>query len=137
MTRPTPVPVHWDREFWELAGQGILGAQECLDCGHLQHYPRPVCVNCLSRNRTWRRLSGRGRVYSFTTVRRPENRAFASEAPFTLIDVDLDEGLRLVSRLADETQAPALAIGDTVTAVFRPVGDGSLKLPYFTVTTEG
>ncbi|MES2169175.1 MAG: Zn-ribbon domain-containing OB-fold protein [Actinomycetota bacterium] len=136
MSGPTPRPVHWDREFWAAAARGILTAQECLDCGHLQHYPRPACANCLSRNRTWRTLSGHGRVYSFTTVRRPENPVFAAEAPFTLLDVDLEEGLRIVSRLADEKEAPGLRIGDGVTAVFRPVGDGSISLPFFTVTTE-
>jgi uncharacterized OB-fold protein len=137
MSVATPVPVHWDREFWRLTATGVLAAQECLDCGRLQHYPRPACSSCLSLNRTWRALSGRGTVYSFTIVRRPDDPAFAAEAPFVLLDVELAEGLRLVSRLADESHADGLTIGTALTVVFRPVGDGSVSLPYFVVDHEG
>src|SRR5699024_1768175 len=110
--RPVPTPVHWDREFWALASRGILGAQRCTSGGHLQHDRRPACARCLSQERSWQHLNGRGRVYSFTIVRRPMDPGFGDEVPFALLDVLLDEGLRLLSRLADESQAAHLAIGD-------------------------
>jgi hypothetical protein len=131
MAKPVPTPVHWDREFWNLAAQGVLSAQRCLDCGHLQHYPRPACGKCLSSNRTWQHLSGRGTVYSFTVVRRPFTPGFDDETPFVLLDVLLDEDLRLLSRLADEGQANGLGIGDHLEVVFHKT-DNDLYLPYFT-----
>ncbi|CAN5201870.1 Zn-ribbon domain-containing OB-fold protein [soil metagenome] len=130
MTKPVPTQVHWDREFWNLSAQGILSAQRCRDCGHLQHYPRPACGKCLSSDRTWQHLSGRGVVYSFTVVRRPFTPGFDSEAPFVLLDVQLEEGIRMLSRLADESQAPYLAIGDSLEVVFHQT-ENELYLPYF------
>lgn len=131
MTRPTPKTVPWDRDFWANAAQGILSAQRCQDCGRLQHYPKPVCSECLGANIRFEELSGLGTVYSFTTVRRPENPAFESEVPYTVVDVQLDEGIRFLSRLADEQDAPGLKLGDRLKAVFKPVGDGTKHLPYF------
>ena len=132
MTRPTPKEVPWDRGFWANSAQGIMSAQRCLDCGRLQYYPKPVCSRCLSRNMVFEPLSGKGTVYSFTTVRRPENPDFVDEAPYTFLDVQLEEGIRLVSRLADERDAEGLAIGDALEVVMKPVGDGSKYLPFFT-----
>jgi len=131
MTRPTPKEVPWDRGFWSNAAQGILSAQRCQDCGRLQHYPKPVCSECLGPNIVFEPLSGNGSVYSFSTVRRPENADFVDEAPYTLLDVQLDEGIRMISRLADETDAEGLKIDDRLTAEFRPVGDGTKHLPFF------
>ncbi len=131
MTRPTPATVPWDRDFWTNAARGILSAQRCQDCGRLQHYPKPVCSECLGPNIRFEELSGRGEVYSFTTVRRPELAEFEPEAPYTVVDVLLEEGIRFLSRLADEHDAPGLKLGDKLTAVFKPVGDGSKHLPYF------
>lgn len=130
MSKPVPTPVHWDLGFWDLAAQGILSAQHCRNCGHLQHYPRPACVVCLSDDREWQHLSGRGEIFSFTIVRRPIDPSFGPEAPFALIDVLLEEGIRLLSRLADESHAADLAIGDPVCVVFRETENG-LHLPYF------
>ena len=48
-----------------------------------------------------------------------------------MVDVLLDEGIRFLSRLADESDAPGLKLGDRLSAVFKPVGDGSKHLPYF------
>jgi uncharacterized protein len=131
MTRPTPKEVPWDRDFWANSARGVLSAQRCQDCGRLQHYPKPVCSACMGPNLVFEPLSGKGTVYSFTTVRRPENPDFVAEAPYTVIDVQLDEGIRFLSRLADEADADGLRIGDPLEAVFRPVGDGTKHLPYF------
>lgn len=136
MTRPTPKTVPWDRDFWSNAERGILSAQRCEDCGRLQHYPKPVCSECLGPNIHFEALSGRGTVYSFTTVRRPENPDFEAEAPYTMVDVLLEEGIRFLSRLADEQDAEGLKLGDRLTAVFKPVGDGTKHLPYFLKTSD-
>lgn len=131
MSGRTPIPVAWDREFWAYAGRGLLSAQRCHDCGWLQHYPKPVCGACLSEALVFEPLSGRGRIYSFTTVRRPGDPSFLDQAPFTMLDVALDEGIRIISRLADERDADHIAIGNEVHVVFVPTASGT-PLPYFT-----
>jgi uncharacterized protein len=130
-TRPTPKQVPWDREFWQNAAASVLSAQRCRNCGRLQFYPKPVCSNCLSEDLAFEPLSGRGSVYSFTVVRRPADPAFADEAPYVVLDVLLDEGIRMISRLMDESDADGLMLGDRLVAEFKPVGDGSKHLPFF------
>ncbi|WP_415853708.1 Zn-ribbon domain-containing OB-fold protein [Sinomonas sp. G460-2] len=125
--RPRPTPVSWDREFWDAAAEGRLVAQSCRDCGRLQHYPRPACIDCLSQSRDWVTLSGLGTVWSFSIVRQVTSQAFAHEVPFVLADVQLDEGLRFMSRL-DEL---SVEIGDRVRVRMKPIPEGGLWLPYF------
>ena len=45
----------------------------------------------------WQRVSGRGRVYSHIVVHAAPA-FFAAAAPYTLVVVDLEQGLRLVTR---------------------------------------
>lgn len=128
MNKPTPSPVHWDRAFWDAAARGVLTVQRCTECGHRQHYPRPACGVCLSRDRTWEELSGEGTVYSHTVVRQPVNPAFREEAPYIFVDVLLAEGVRIVSVLLG-AEPGDVAIGDPVRVTFRPAGQ--VDLPYF------
>jgi uncharacterized OB-fold protein len=64
-------------------------------------------------------------------VRRPFTPGFDDQSPFVLLDVLLDEGLRLLSRLTDESQAESLGIGDRLRVSFQQIENG-LHLPYFT-----
>ncbi|MGB3121981.1 MAG: zinc ribbon domain-containing protein, partial [Verrucomicrobiales bacterium] len=63
---PTPISAH----YWESLNEGKLTIQKCTACGSLQHYPRPFCLNCLSSDLEWERVSGRATLFSFTIVRR-------------------------------------------------------------------
>ena len=128
--KPLPKPVHWDVEFWNAARRGELVVQKCIECGHLQHYPRPACANCWSDMIEWIPLSGRGRIHSFTVVRIPQHPAFKDEAPFTMIEVELDEGVRIISRLTEEPEEP-VQVGARVEVVFVPTHDEAIHLPYF------
>jgi uncharacterized OB-fold protein len=128
MARPAPSPVHWDRPFWQAAARGVLTAQRCQDCGHRQHYPRPACTRCLSGDLQWDELSGRGTVYSHTVVRQPVEGSFRDAAPYIIADVALDEGLRMIARIADAAPGE-VQIGDRVSVLFEPSGE--VHLPYF------
>ena len=46
----------------------------------------------------WERVSGRGKVYSYTVVRRASSRAF-SDAPYVLAIVELAEGPRMTTNI--------------------------------------
>ncbi len=54
---------------------------------------------------------------------------FAAETPFVVALVDLDEGVRMMTRLAGGPP-PAVRIGQRVRVVFTRVSDG-VTLPYF------
>jgi uncharacterized OB-fold protein len=121
---PPPLPaVGPDTEpFHAAAKRGELRFQRCTPCGAWRHYPRPTCPTCLSRDFTWDRASGHGRVYTWTIVHGPTLPAFQDQLPYNVVDVLLDEGVHFVSQVLD-CPAEALRADLPVTAVFVPVTD--------------
>jgi len=84
------------RPFWEGCRQQELRLQHCADCHQFQFYPRIVCSHCDGSDLSWRKVTGKGRVASFTIVRRGISRAY--EAPYIVALIDLDEGPRMRSQ---------------------------------------
>ncbi|WP_432096949.1 Zn-ribbon domain-containing OB-fold protein [Streptomyces sp. bgisy100] len=118
--------------FWEFAARGELRVQACADCGRLRFPPRPCCPHCHSFGQEWLRMSGRGRIWSYVVAHPPLLPAYAAQAPYNAIVVELAEDplIRLVGNLVTAPDAPldsaapgALRIGAPVRAVFtRPPG---------------
>lgn len=77
--------------FGQLA-QGRFVIPRCADCGRWHFFPRVLCPHCGSDALEWLAPSGRGTVYSTTTVRR-------KEGDYNVCLVDLDEGPRMMSRI--------------------------------------
>ena len=120
--RPLPNPLNWDASapFWEAARRHELVMPRCRRCDRLFFYPREACPYCLSSDIDWCKVSGNGRLYSFTVIHRPAHRAFQAGTPYIYALVLLDEGPRLISNLVD--CAPGDAIPDMpVAAVFEDV----------------
>lgn len=84
--------------FWDGLREGKFQTTRCQDCGHITFPPKPVCPECWTDNLEWVELSGRGTLVSFTEVSAAPA-MFAHEAPYTLCIVDLEEGVRCVSRV--------------------------------------
>ena len=75
--------------------------------------------------------SGRGTLYSYTIVRySPFGNNWTSELPYCVVQVDLEEGVRMLSRLV-EHDAATLRIGMPVEAVLVPADDGVNVVPCF------
>lgn len=126
--RPVPLPDADSRPYWQAAREGRLLIQRCQDCGKAIFYPRSICPHCMSDRIEWVRASGRGKVYSYTVVRRaPEQ--FAAETPYVVALVDLDEGVRMTTRV---TGCPPeqVRIGMPVQVDFQTVSD-EVALPVF------
>ncbi len=86
--------------FWNACREGRLIVQRCGACGHHQFYPRPFCLACESRDLDWAEVSGKGTIYSITTVRvqvQPE-----LPPPYQVAIVELAEGPRLLTNIASE-----------------------------------
>jgi len=87
--------------FWDGLREDRFQTTRCRDCAHMTFPPKPVCPECWQSDVEWVQLSGRGTLASYTEVSAAPQ-IFAHEAPYTLCIVDLDEGVRCVSRvLAD------------------------------------
>lgn len=127
--RPLPHPSDLTRPYWEGTAQGRLLLQTCAGCGKPRHYPRWICDTCHSFDATWTEASGRGRVHSWTVAHHAFHPAFADDLPYTLVVVDLKEGVRALGRYAEPTGA-GLRVGLPVRAAMQPAG-GGVALPVF------
>ena len=58
-----------------------------------------MCSHCGSRALNWRAVSGKGRIASFTVVRRGVSSAY--EAPYVVALIDLQEGPRMMSQIVE------------------------------------
>jgi uncharacterized OB-fold protein len=83
--------------FYGFLAQGELRLQRCASCHSWRHPPRIRCARCGSAEAVWERVSGRGRVYSWTVTHRAVDPAFTP--PYAILVVELDEGPRLVGNL--------------------------------------
>jgi uncharacterized OB-fold protein len=120
-TKPLPKPSPTSRPFWEAAKRHELTLQHCKSCRAFIYYPRDMCPYCMSDQLEWERMSGRGKVYSYTVVRRASTRSFA-DAPYVLAIVELDEGVRMTT---DIVAAPEVVkIGMPVAVYFDDVTPG-------------
>jgi uncharacterized OB-fold protein len=93
--------------------QHRLVLQRCAACGAYQFYPRPFCLCCSSDNLAWVDASGRGEIYSLTTVRM--NVLPELEPPYTVAIVQWKEGPRMLAAVIGE----GAEIGDRVEIRWR------------------
>jgi uncharacterized OB-fold protein len=96
--KPLPKPSPTSRPFWDAARHHELKLQRCAACRHFMYYPRERCPACFSDRLEWERVSGRGKVYSYTVVRRASSRAFG-DAPYVLAIVELAEGPHMTTNI--------------------------------------
>lgn len=97
--KPLPEPSESTRPFWEGTRAHELRLQRCRDCRKHIFYPRLVCPFCLSDNLDWVIASGKGKVYSYTVVRRAMHPAFREDVPYVLAIVQLEEGPRITTNI--------------------------------------
>ena len=90
--KPLPVIDDDNREFWESCRRHEMRLQRCDSCDYWRYYPAPVCPECSSFEHTWKPVSGRGTVYTFSVVHRPPSPAFADDLPYVYAVVELAEG---------------------------------------------
>jgi uncharacterized OB-fold protein len=118
--------------FWEGTARGQLLVQTCASCGQRRIPPRPMCFECRSLQYEWKRLSGRGTVWSFVVAHPPLLPAYAELAPYNVITVSLEEdaNLRLVGNLVAAPDGPingvdpsSIRIGEPVRVVFQKIED--------------
>ena len=97
--RPYPVPDAVTQPFWDGVAEGRLRIQRCRSCSRFVFYPRAVCPHCTTGELEWVDAAGRGRVHSYTVVHRAPDPSYREEAPYVVVLVDLEEGVRMMSRL--------------------------------------
>jgi len=122
MTKPVPVTQPWSEKFWEGTKQGKLLIQCCNDCQSKIFYPRKFCPECWSANLSWMEASGKAKIYTFSTAYANVEPKFMDELPYTIAYVDLDEGVRMMTRIVD-CKPEDIKFDMEVEVVFRERGD--------------
>ena len=119
------------RPFWEAARDHELVIQHCGACGRPFFPPRAHCPGCGSAALSWRPVSGKGTVYSYTVAHRPPHPVFADQCPLTIAIVELEEGPRMMSNVIGCDPAD-VEVGMAVRVAFEPIDDSDIVLPVFT-----
>jgi uncharacterized protein len=101
MTKPVPETQPWSMKFWEGTKNGKLLIQFCNDCGSKIFYPRKFCPECWSGSLDWKEASGKAKIYTFSTAFSMVEPKFMDELPYTIAYVDLEEGVRMMTRIVE------------------------------------
>ncbi|MBN1668665.1 MAG: Zn-ribbon domain-containing OB-fold protein [Anaerolineales bacterium] len=109
------IPRHWRLKQQRYA----LVGEVCPHCEAKIFPPRDVCPECNGEAKTPYSFSGRGEVYSYTTVYNPPA-GYQEAAPYTVALVKLEEGPVITAQLTD--------LGDQSVTIGMPVEMVTRKL---------
>ena len=109
------IPRHWRLKSQRYA----LVGEVCPHCEIKIFPPRDICPDCGREARETFQFSGRGEVYSFTTVYEAPA-GFEENTPYTVALVKLEEGPMLTAQLTD--------LGERKTSIGMPVEMVTRKL---------
>lgn len=127
--KPAPHPSPLTQPYWDGAAAGVLRVQQCAGCGKLRHYPRYLCDACHSFDVTWKDCTGLGTVHSWTVAHHAFHPGFKEDLPYTLVVVEMEEGVRTLGRFDGD----GLRVGLRVRIGFAE-GAGGFALPVFAPT---
>ncbi len=128
---PRPIPEYDAEEFWAGCNRGELLMQRCQQCHKFRWLPRPMCPYCQSLETEWVKLSGRGKVHTWTIITHPVHPAAVEKVPYNVVQVRLDEqpDLLMVSNLVG-IKNEDIQFDLPVEVVFEELEPG-VKLPKF------
>ena len=120
--------------FWDAAKKDELAIQICSDCQNMQHPPAVRCLKCRSANLSWKKISGRGKLYSHCRVHYPRTPAFPEPPIVALVELEGTESAdggktRIISNITD-CPPEKVHIGMDLNVWFHQEGEGTF-LPLF------
>ena len=96
----------------------------CLQCSQKEFPPKETCTNCGNHEYENYTFSGRGEIYSFTTLFNLPT-GYKKYAPLVLALIKLEEGKIITAKLTDIDPNEPINIGDPVEMVVREISPGS------------
>jgi uncharacterized OB-fold protein len=120
---PAPTVTEETREFWEALAQSRFVLPRCNACSAWIWYPRALCPACGGLDTSWQDVSGRGRIYSYTVVRKSGLPGWSDAVPYVVAYVELEEGPRVMTNIVG-CDPDALSIGTRVRVVMPTGADG-------------
>jgi uncharacterized OB-fold protein len=108
--------------YWrEIPQRYRLEVGKCRGCGKAFFPPRMVCDQCGSREFETVRAKDEGTILTHTVIRVPPSE-LSDEAPYAVGIVELDEGPRITTQIAD-CDFDELAVGKRVRIEFRKISE--------------
>jgi uncharacterized OB-fold protein len=129
---PRPFVHGEEAVYFDYCQQGELRIQRCADCGRFVFYPRYVCPDCLGSALEWVRAAGTGTVHTFTVQHRAAP-GFSGPLPYVIAVVELDEGVRMLSRITGDPDR--VRIGLPVAVAWARIDD-DFQVPVFVPRDE-
>jgi uncharacterized OB-fold protein len=111
--------------------EGRFLIQRCNACTRHVYFPRELCPHCGADDLAWVEPKGSGTVHAVTTVRRKAD----AGGDYNVSLIDLDEGVRLMSRV-DGLPSSQVRIGQRVQARVVQQGDQGMVV-FDAVALEG
>jgi uncharacterized protein len=113
---PSPIVNVETEAFWNAARARRFVVPTCSACGRAHWYPRAICPFCGSGKVEWREASGKGKIYTFSVMRR-------AKEPYAIAYVTLAEGPAMLTNIVD-CDFDTLHIGQPVAVVFAETENG-------------
>lgn len=127
--KPVPIPDEASMPFFVGAKEHKLMIQRCSACGTPTWPVKSRCPACLNAELVWVPTSGKGTLYSFALMHQVYHPGFASEVPYNIAEVDLEEGLRIISTVVGCANSE-LRIGMLLEVTFEDI-TSEVSLPKF------
>lgn len=108
--------------YWRSAREHSLKLPYCADCSRFFYPVQSRCPRCLGSELDWRKVSGRGRVYSWINVHQVYHPSFESLVPYITAVVELEEGPRLVTNIVN-CESGRIKVGLKVRVVYKDLND--------------
>ena len=108
--KPKVQPDDLDAAFFNaVAKEGAVCLQNCSDCGNWTHPARYFCPQCGSEHQSFRPISGKATIHSYTISHFSVEPQWKDKVPYAAIVAETAEGPRLVTRT--EIPRDRIAIG--------------------------
>ncbi len=103
-------------QFYKFLRQGKLMAGVCQKCGKIHLPPRPLCDNCYSQQFEWLKVSGKGKLLTYTVIYVAPQQ-FQNLTPYAVGIVQLENGLKIPGMVQEAVQGQ-LKVGMELTLDF-------------------
>lgn len=108
-------------KYWrEIKYRYRLVGSKCPNCGKIYFPHRPVCVVCNHKALEDYKLPEKGRILSFTVIRRNFPEGYEKQVPYIIGIVELTRGVKVLSQIVD-CEPKNVSIGMPVELTFRRV----------------
>ena len=137
-----------NRSYFAHCARHDFHLQACVACDRLHYPPSSGCPWCGHAIQVWRRVEGKGTVYSYNEIAQAIQPGFAPHTPYLVLLVELDtqrgvpsehEALRIFANLvgpdgelASPSEVVKVGIGSRVKMVFTDIGEG-MAIPQWTL----